>query len=78
MELLHSSCSKYTLDLTNMYAFALRPAALVLVHTYHDQSNHLYIFHTVHNYSKAIATCWLYSKIPEVMFLIQYENKYTA
>ena len=46
MKVLHNSCSMCIFDLTDMYAFALGPVALMLVHTY--QSNHL---HTCYNYN---------------------------
>ena len=38
MKVLHNSCNMCTLDLTDMYALALGPVALMLMHTY--QSNH--------------------------------------
>ena len=38
MKVLHNTCHMCTLDLTNVYALAIEPVALVLVHTY--QSNH--------------------------------------
>ena len=38
MKVLHNSCNMCTLDLTDIYALALGPVALMLMHTY--QSNH--------------------------------------
>ena len=40
MKVLHSSYNMCTLDLTDMYALTLRPAAPMPVHAY--QSNYLY------------------------------------
>ena len=34
MKVLHNSCNMCILELTDMYALTLRPAALMLVHTY--------------------------------------------
>ena len=34
MKVLHNSCNMCTLDLSDMYALALGPAAFVLMHTY--------------------------------------------
>ena len=41
MKVLHNSCKICTLDSTDMYALALGPVALVLMHTY--QLNHSHI-----------------------------------
>ena len=40
MKVLHNSCNMCTLDLTDMHAIALGPAALVLMHTCTYQSDY--------------------------------------
>ena len=34
IKVLHNSCNMYTLNLTDTYAFSLRPVALMLVHAH--------------------------------------------